>query len=174
MAACAWVLDIILLTPRCWVRAGTCYSAAALLLPCSFNGVEGVQGPPAPPLLLSPLLLAPLLLPPLLLPPLPSSVTPSSRSPSSRSPSSRSPSSPTPCHNTAISNCRRFFLPTTKTTRFRQSHARSTARLCRRVEAHRSTVVNLGGVWDLSAENKRPVPQNGQNGDEEKDVPDKR
>ena len=166
MAACAWVLDIILLTPRCWVRAGTCYSAAALLLPCSFNGVEGVQGPPAPPLLLSPLLLAPLLLPPLLLSPLPSSATPSSRSPSSRS-----PFSPTPCHNTAISNCRRFFLPTTKTTRFRQSHARSTARLCRRVEAHRSTVVNLGGVWDLSAENKRPARQNG---DEEKDVPDKR
>ena len=170
MAACAWVLAIISLTPRCWVRAGTCYSAAALLLPCSFNGVEGVQGPPAPPLLLSPLLLAPLLLPPLLLPPLPSSVTPSSRSPSSRSPSSRSPSSPTPCHNTTIWNCRRF-LPTTKTTRFRQSHARGTARLCRRVEAHRSTVVNLGGVWDLSAENKRPAPQNG---DEEKDVSDKR
>ena len=138
------------------MRAGICYSAAALMLPCSFNGVEGVQGPPAPPLLLSPLLLpsfllAPLLLPPLLLPPLllPPLLLPPLALP------------PTPCHNTAISNCRRFFLPTTKTTRFRQSHARSTARLCRRVEAHRSTVVNLGGVWDLSAENKRPAPQNG-------------
>jgi len=142
VAACAWFLDRNLLTPL--LGAGRhlllccCPAAAALLLPCSFNGVEGVQGSPAPPLLLAPLLLpsfllAPLLLPPLLLPPL--LLSPLALP-------------PTPCHNTTISN-RRHFFPTTKTTRFRQSHARSTrvfvvAHVT--VEAHRSTVINLGGV----------------------------
>ena len=145
-----WFLDIAYQprAPRCWVRAGICYSAAALLLPCSFNCLEGVQGPPAPPLLLAPLLLSPLLLPsfllaPLLLPPLllpPLLLPPLLLSPLALP--------PTPCHSTTISN-RRHFFPTTKTTRFRQSHARSTrvfvvAHVT--VEAHRTNVVNLGGV----------------------------
>ena len=171
VAACAWILDIILLTPRCWVRAGTCYSAAVLLLPCSFNGVEGVQGPPASS----------------------SSSALSSSASSSSSPSSPSPSSPLLCCSLLSLSLLSLSLLSLSLLSYSMPQHRhlelsplllannknnalspvacSTARLCRRVEAHRSTVVNLGGVWDLSAENKRPARQNG---DEEKDVPDKR
>ena len=165
VAACAWFLDRNLLTPMLGADRHLllccCPAAAALLLPCSFNYLEGVQGPPAPllllaPLLLSPLLLpsfllAPLLLPPLLLPPLLLSplalptlllhaTTPSSRS-------------------VAASPCQQQ----------KQRAFASRMHVAPRVFVVASK--HLGGVWDLRAENKRPVPQNG---DEEKDVPDKR